>query len=136
MFVHETTIRVRYAETDQMGYVYYGNYAAYYEVARVESLRSLSMTYRELEKTGIIMPVLDLKCKFIRPARYDDLLMIRTTIKDKPGTRMIFHYEVFREDDTLINIGETTLVFVSAETGRPCPMPDNMHQILAPFFDG
>lgn len=136
MFQFETKIRVRYAETDQMGYVYYGNYATYYEVARVESLRSLGFTYRELEEQGVIMPVLEYTSKFIRPAQYDDHLMIKTIIKEKPGTRMRFNYEVYKENSPqLLNLGETTLVFVSKETGKPCEIPEMMKNLLFRFFD-
>jgi acyl-CoA thioester hydrolase len=135
MFIHETTIRVRYAETDQMGYVYYGNYAAYYEVARVESLRSLGMTYKGLENQGVLMPVLELKTKFIRPARYDDLLTIKTTIKEKPASRMMFNYEIFNEAGELINIGETTLVFIDKLSARPCHAPLALDLLMKQFFD-
>jgi acyl-CoA thioester hydrolase len=135
MFVSETTIRVRYAETDQMGYVYYGNYATFYEVARVEALRGIGMTYRGLEEQGVLMPVLELKSKFIRPAKYDDLLTIKTTIAKMPSTRMFFGYEVFNEGKELINIGETTLVFIDKLTGRPCNAPQALEVLMKPFFN-
>lgn len=135
MVQFETTIRVRYADTDQMGYVYYGNYAAYYEVARVESLRSLGLTYRELEEAGVMMPVLENHSKFHAPAKYDELLTIKTTIKEKPAVRIAFHYEIFNESDKLIHEGETRLVFVNMETGRPCRQPEMMAKLLDPFFE-
>ena len=135
MFEHQIQIRVRYAETDQMGYVYYGNYAAYYEVGRVESLRRLGLNYKELEEQGVMMPVLENKSKFIAPARYDELLTVRTSIKKKPGIRITFHYEIFNETDKLINIGETVLVFVNMKTGRPCEPPEVMAELLSPFFN-
>lgn len=135
MYTYETNIRVRYAETDQMGYVYYGNYAMYYEVARVESLRSLGFTYKALEDQGVMMPVLEYKSKFIRPARYDDLLTIKVKIEQKPASRMIFHYEVYNEENTLLNIGETTLVFVNKNNGKVCEMPEVMANILLPFWE-
>jgi len=135
MFSFETNIRVRYAETDQMGYVYYGNYATYYEVARVEMLRSLNFSYRELEASGVMMPVLELKCKYIRPARYDDFLTIKVKIEQKPSTRMIFQYEVFNQENTLLNIGETTLVFIDMNTGKVCEMPTVMQELLGKYFD-
>lgn len=134
MYQSETQIRVRYADTDQMGYVYYGNYATYYEVGRVESLRALGLTYKELEKMGVMMPVLENKSKYLSPARYDDLLTVKTTIKEKPGVRISFHYEIFNETNKLIHIGETLLVFVNMKTGKPCQQPEAMEQILAPFF--
>lgn len=135
MFQSETQIRVRYAETDQMGYVYYGNYAQYYEVARVEALRTLGMSYRELEEAGIMMPVRDMKCRFIRPGRYDELLTLRCIIKELPSTRMQFYYEVINSEGVLINEGETTLVFVKAETMRPISCPDRLFNRMKPFFE-
>jgi len=95
MYVSETYIRVRYGETDQMGYVYYGNYAMYYEVARVESLRRLGLTYKELEAMGVMMPVLENHSKFLSAALYDDNLRIVTTIREKPGVRIKFEYTIF-----------------------------------------
>jgi acyl-CoA thioester hydrolase len=134
MYTSETTIRVRYAETDQMGYVYYGHYAMYYEVARVESMRQLGLTYREIEHMGIIMPVLENHSKYIAPARYDELLRLKTTIKEKPGVKIIFDYEIFNEENRLINQGSTVLAFIEKATGRPCRPPEQMQQILGPFF--
>jgi acyl-CoA thioester hydrolase len=119
MYQSETSIRVRYGETDQMAYVYYGNYAMYYEVARVESLRTLGVTYKELEASGIMMPVLENHSKFLGPARYDELLRIVTTIREKPTVKIKFEYEIFNEQNKLINQGETLLVFIDIKTGRP-----------------
>ncbi|TRX53049.1 acyl-CoA thioesterase [Fulvivirga sp. M361] len=135
MYQHEVKIRVRYADTDQMGYVYYGNYATYYEVARVESLRSLGLTYKQLEEGGVMMPVLENTSKFIAPGRYDELLTVRVTIKEMPGVRITFHYEIYDESDKLIHEGHTLLVFVKMDTGRPCRMPEKMTQLLEPFFE-
>jgi acyl-CoA thioester hydrolase len=135
MLVFETVIRVRYAETDQMGYVYYGNYATFYEVARVETLRSVGMTYKGLESQGVLMPVLELKSKFIRPAKYDDLLTVKTSVTQKPTSRMFFSYEVYNEAKELINVGETTLVFIDKQSGRPCNAPHALEVIMKPFFN-
>lgn len=134
MYTSETTLRVRYGETDQMGYVYYGYYAMYYEVARVESLRRLGLTYREIEAMGIIMPVLENRSHFILPGRYDELLKIITHIRDKPGVRITFEYEIFNEDEVLIHKGETRLAFVNQQTGRPCRPPKEMMDVLEPYF--
>ena len=134
MYTSETFIRVRYGETDQMGYVYYGNYAMYYEVARVESLRQLGLTYKELEEMGVMMPVLENHSKFIAPGRYDDLLRIKTTLREKPGVKIKFEYEIFNESNTLIHQGETLLVFIDRKTNRPCRPPEAMLNVLAPFF--
>ena len=112
MYQFETNIRVRYAETDQMGFVYYGNYATYYEVTRVEALRSLGISYKILEENGVLMPVLENWSKYIRPAKYDDLLTIKLFLKEMPTMRITFEYEVFNEDKKLINLGSTTLVFL------------------------
>ena len=119
MYTSETTVRVRYGETDQMGYVYYGFYAMYYEVARVESLRKLGLTYKALEAQGIIMPVLENKSKYIAPAYYDELLRIVCVVREKPGVRIRFNYEIFNEENKLIHIGETLLVFVDRRLPNP-----------------
>ena len=124
MYVSETRIRVRYSETDQMGYVYYGNYPAYYEVGRAEAMRELGMTYREMETQGVMMPIASMQLKYIRPAFYDDLLTVRTTVKELPVSRMHFYYEVFNEKNKLLNTGETVLAFVNMKTGRPCAAPE------------
>ena len=112
MYQSEIIIRARYGETDQMGYVYYGNYASYYEVARVESLRQLGLSYRELEKMGVMMPVLENHSKFLAPAVYDEQLKIVTTLRSKPSVRIKFEYEIFNEHGKLIHTGETLLAFV------------------------
>lgn len=134
MYQSETSIRVRYGETDQMAYVYYGNYAMYYEVARVESLRKLGVTYKELEASGIMMPVLENHSKFLGPARYDELLRIVTTIREKPTVKIKFEYEIFNEQNKLINQGETLLVFIDIKSGRPCRTPEMMLKVLEPFI--
>lgn len=134
MYQSETTIRVRYGETDQMGYVYYGFYAMYYEVARVESLRKLGVTYREIEHMGIIMPVLENKSRYLAPARYDEQLTVVATIREKPSVKIKFEYEIFNEKKERINTGETVLAFVNKQTNRPCRPPQEMEDVLAPFF--
>ena len=134
MYQSETTVRVRYGETDQMGYVYYGIYAMYYEVARVESLRQLGLTYREIEAMGVIMPVLENKSRFIAPGRYDEALRIVTTLREKPGVRIKFEYEIFNSENTLIHQGETSLAFIDKATNKPRRPPDAMLKVLEPFF--
>lgn len=134
MYRSETHIRVRYSETDQMQYVYYGNYASYYEVARVESLRQLGLTYKELEAMGVIMPVLENHSEFLSPALYDELLKIVVTIHEKPTVRIRFHYEIFNEQEKLIHRGETLLAFVNQKTGRPCRPPEAFQKVLLPYF--
>ena len=134
MYTSETFIRVRYGETDQMGYVYYGNYAMYYEVGRVESLRKLGLTYKELEAMGVMMPVLENKSKFLSAALYDDHLKIVTTIREKPGVRIRFEYEIFNGEGKLIHQGETTLAFVDKNTGRACRPPQVFQDVLKRYF--
>jgi acyl-CoA thioester hydrolase len=134
MYTSETQVRVRYGETDQMGYVYYGTYAMYYEVGRVESLRQLGLSYKELEGMGVMMPVLENKSKYISPALYDDLLRIVTTIRARPGVKITFEYEIFNGQNKLIHQGETLLVFVQMSTGKPCRPPEVFQKILEPYF--
>jgi len=134
MFSHETKIRVRYGETDQMGYMYYGNYAEFFEVARVEMLRSLGMDYRSMEADGVMMPVLEMKCKYIKPALYDEEITIKTTIAKMPGVRIHFHYELFNEKKEFIHDGETTLAFIDMKRNRPCMPPQHFQTALKPYF--
>lgn len=135
MYSHSTKIRVRYGETDQMGYMYYGNYAQYYEVGRVEMLRSLGMSYSSMEADGIMMPVLELKCKYIKPALYDQEITVKTIIKTLPGIRIFFEYELYNEKEELINIGSTTLVFVDMAKNKPTNPPENFMEKLSVFFN-
>lgn len=130
MYISETNIRVRYAETDQMGYVYYGNYPAFFEVGRTEALRQLGTSYHQLEERKVMMPVISMNLKYFKPGKYDDLLTIRTTIKEVPKMRMFFIYEVFNEAGELLCSGETILVFVSMERNRPVPCPDWLTDIF------
>ncbi len=120
MFIHSTKLRVRYAETDQMGYMYYGNYAQFYEVGRVEMLRSLGMTYKSMEESGIMMPVLDLKCKYLKPALYDEEITVKVIMNKMPAVRIHFSYQLYNEKQELINEGETTLVFIDIKRNKPC----------------
>jgi acyl-CoA thioester hydrolase len=133
MFTHEATARVRYAETDQMGYVYYGRYAELFEVGRVEAMRALGFPYRALEEAGVMLPVSELSIRYRKPARYDDALTIRTTIIAPPTARIAFRYAVLRGDELLCE-GETTLVFVDRATMRPCRVPQALADALAPHF--
>jgi acyl-CoA thioester hydrolase len=134
MFSAETQIRVRYGETDRMGYVYYGNYAEYYEVGRVEALRALGWNYREMEDSGILLPVYSFSIRYFKPAFYDDLLTVKTMIEEQPGTRLQFKYEITNAKGEKLNEGETTLVFISAETKRPCMAPEGFVKALQPYL--
>jgi acyl-CoA thioester hydrolase len=133
MFRSEIQLRVRYSETDRMSYVYYGNYAQYFEVARVEALRSLGITYKTMEDEGIMLPVLEYHIKYLRPAFYDDQLVIKTTIPSLPGARILFEYETYRNDE-LLNKASTTLVFVNSSTGKPCPAPDDILERMKKYY--
>ena len=135
MYSFETPIRVRYADTDKMGFAYYGNYPKYYEVARVEAFRALKFPYKEMEGSGVGMPVLDLSIKYHRPAKYDDLLTVKVIVSEMPRARIKFLYEVTNESGELINTGETTLAFMHLETGRPVKMPERLKNAIAPFFE-
>ncbi|MGB0176911.1 MAG: acyl-CoA thioesterase [Owenweeksia sp.] len=134
MFVKRSSLRVRYAETDQMGVVYYGNYPQYFEVGRVEALRTLGMSYRQMEENGIMLPVLTLEIKYIRPALYDDLLTIETRITELPSTRITFHHEIFNEDNNLLTKGLVQLVFLNSSNRRPCKAPQNFLDKIQPYF--
>ena len=123
MYSFETNIRVRYAETDQMSFVYYGVYAEYYEVGRVELLRSLNISYKELEQLGFALPVVKYSISYKHPAFYDDLLTVRTTIKEMPSAKIIFYYETINSEGQLLNTGEVVLVFMDKETRKPCLAP-------------
>ncbi len=134
MFEHTTKIRVRYGETDQMGYMYYGNYAEFYEVGRVEMLRSLGLTYSGMEASGIMMPVLEMKCKYLKPALYDEEITVKVIMDKMPGVKIHFRYEFFNEKEELIHLAETLLVFVNMATSRPCLPARDFLDKLKPFF--
>ena len=134
MYVSETTVRVRYAETDRMGYVYYGNYTQYFEVGRVEALRQLGTSYKEMEESGVMLPVYTCNLKYLKPAYYDDLLVIKTSIKELPKARINFDYEIYNQKNELLNVGSTTLVFISIETMKPCPAPESFMEKIKKFF--
>ena len=135
MFETSIQIRVRYAETDLMGYVYYGNYATYYEVARVEALRTLGLSYKELEAQGVMMPVLENRSKFLLPGKYDELLTVKVTIPTMPAVKIVFHYEITNEEAKVIHEGETTLAFINMKNGRPIRMPQEMRELLSHFYE-
>ncbi len=123
MIQAETTLRVRYGETDQMGFVYYGVYAQYYEVGRVEAMRSLGLSYKEMEEAGILMPVINLNINYKKPALYDDEVRIVTTVKEIPSLRITFHYECYNQKNELLNNGTVTLVFLDKQRNKPSVPP-------------
>ena len=135
MFTSETQIRVRYAETDQMGVVYHSNYFPYFESARAESMRKMGFTYVDMEKMGVIMPVVDVHCRYLRPAKYDDLLTIKTTLKELPIHHKIeFHHEVFNEAGELLVVGKIILYFMESNGMKKTSMPPQLMEILHPYF--
>ncbi|TDX86412.1 acyl-CoA thioesterase [Epilithonimonas xixisoli] len=125
-----TSIRVRYGETDPMKYVYYGNYAEYFEVARVELFRSLGMSYDEIEKRGIFLPVSEYKIKYLKPALYDQLLEIRTYVRKIPGIRIEFDYEIYNEENVKITEASTTLFFLDSESNKIVKCPDYLMELI------
>ncbi|MBP7557698.1 MAG: acyl-CoA thioesterase [Chitinophagaceae bacterium] len=135
MFVFDTKIRVRYAETDQMGVVYHGNYFQYFEVARAESIRELGFTYADMEKMGVIMPVVEVQCRYLRPARYDDLITVRVTLQELPVHHKIeFHQDIFNEAGEQLAAGRVVLYFMEAGTMKRTTMPEALLLKLQPYF--
>lgn len=134
MFTSEIKLRVRYGETDRMGYAYYGNYAEYFEVARVESLRELGMNYKDMEDNGIILPVYTFSVKYFKPAFYDDLLTIKCSIKEMPKARITFFYETYNERKELLNTGEVTLVFIDKKNNKPMGAPTEFIEKIKKYF--
>lgn len=129
--IHTThTIRVRYAETDPMKYVYYGNYAAYFELGRVELFRSIGISYDEIEKLGIWLPVSDYNIKYLKPALYDQKLEIHTYVKKIPGVRIEFEYEIYNEEKIKITEASTTLFFLNADTNKIIKCPDFLMNLI------
>jgi acyl-CoA thioester hydrolase len=135
MYEHITTIRVRYADTDQMNIVYYGNYAQYFEVGRTESIRELGFTYKEMEQMGVHMPVVAMEARFLRPAHYDDLITVKTILKVLPDNHEItFHQEVYNENKKLLTVGKVVLYFMDSHTGKRSKLPGALKEKLTPFF--
>jgi acyl-CoA thioester hydrolase len=135
MFETSTQIRVRYSETDQMNVVYHGNYAQFFEVARAEAIRDMGITYKEMEEMGIVMPIVELHTKFLRPAVYDDLLTIKTQLRELPKEHRIeFHHEVLNEKGKLLTVGRVVLYFLDAKTMARTVMPEQLKKHLEPYF--
>lgn len=134
MYINETQVRVRYGESDRMGYSYYGNYPLYYEVGRTEMLRALGLTYKEMEDSGIILPVINLQCNYLNPAYYDDLLTVKTYLKELPSVRIRFEYEIYNSSGEKLNYGETTLVFTNAKSRKPCRPPEYFIERVREYF--
>jgi acyl-CoA thioester hydrolase len=135
MFEHKFETRVRYAETDRMDVVYYGNYAQYFEIGRVEAIRSLGISYKELEDAGVILPVVELHIKYLRPAKYDDLITIKTIIKTLPiDHKIIFDQEVYNEQGKLLTVGQVKLYFMDSDFKNKVSMPPILQEKLSQYF--
>ncbi|MFS4481500.1 acyl-CoA thioesterase [Hyunsoonleella sp. 2307UL5-6] len=124
MKIDEIQIRVRYGETDQMGVVYHGNYALYLEMGRIEWLRKLGVSYKKMEADGIMLPVVSLHVNYKKPAGYDDLINVKTQLKNKPTAKIEFEYEITNENGEVLTTASTTLVFVDMKTNRPTRAPE------------
>lgn len=137
MFEATTQVRVRYAETDQMNIVYHGNYVQYFEVGRVEAIRNLGLSYKDIEDMGVIMPVIEWAARFLRAARYDDLLTVKTTLRTLPVDHEItFFQEVYNEAGKLLTSGKVLLYFLEAGTMKRTQMPEVLREHLLPYFSG
>lgn len=135
MFTTETQIRIHYALTDQMGVVYYGNYAQFYEIGRTESIRTLGFTYKEIEAMGIVLAVTDMHFKFLRPAKYDDVITVKTTLREIPlHHKIVFHGEIYNQENELLNTGEVTMYFLEAKTMKRINMPEALKEKLEKYF--
>ena len=135
MYEFNTQVRVRYAEADPMNVVYYGNYAQYFEVGRVESLRNLGLSYKDIEDMDIMLPVVELNIKYLRPAKYDDLLTIKSQIKELPTEhKIIFDQEIYNEEGKLLTIGKVKLYFMDSKLGKRASMPAVMLEKLSTYF--
>ncbi|HMJ46383.1 MAG TPA: thioesterase family protein [Ferruginibacter sp.] len=135
MFTTETQIRIHYALTDQMGVVYHGHYAQFYEIGRAEAIRQIGFTYKDVEAMGIIMPVVDIHSKFFRPAKYDDLITVKTILKELPvNHRIIFHHEIYNATDELLNTGVIILYFMLMGSMKKCNMPEAIRDRISKYF--
>ena len=128
---YEFSVRVRYAETDQMGVVYHGNYAQYFEMGRVEWLRNLGISYKWMEENGVMLPVVSLQMNYKKPARYDDLLRVKTILKSQTSVKIEFDYEIYNEQNDLLTTGYSMLVFVDMKTGRPMVPPSYIKEKIS-----
>ena len=135
MFCSESKIKVRYGETDQMGIVYHGNYAQYYEIARTDCFEAASgISYASMEADGVMLPIVELESKFIKPAFYNEILTVKAIVKQLPTVRLKVEYEIYNEKNELINTGKTTLVFVDTVNRKPCHPPEAFMANIRKYF--
>jgi len=130
MITNIIQFRVRYAETDQMSYVYHGNYAQYLEMGRIEWLRKLGVSYKKMEETGIMLPVINLNINYLKSAKYDDLLTVKTTLVKRPSAKIEFIYEIKNESGEILTTATTTLVFIHMQTNKPTRAPEYLLKII------
>jgi acyl-CoA thioester hydrolase len=136
MYVSETQIRIHYALTDQMGVVYHGHFAQLYEIGRTESIRQLGFAYKDIEALGIIMPVVNLQIKFFQPAKYDDLVTVKTILKELPQNHKIIYYgEIYNENSELLSTAEITMYFMNAKEMTRAIMPEELIGKLKGYFE-
>ncbi len=135
MYTHHIQIRVRYGETDQMGYLYYGNYSQYYEVGRVELIRSLGLTYKEMEEVHQIwLPVVEMQVRYLRPIFYDDLVTVKTEIRELPDRFITFHTFLYNEAKKLCNEATVKLCFYHGVEKKVVQAPEYILKELKPYF--
>jgi acyl-CoA thioester hydrolase len=136
LYSHSTQIRIHYALTDQMGVVYHGHYAQFFEIARTESIRKLGFSYKELEEMGIVLPVVDMHTRFLRPIKYDDLITVTVTLREMPlHHKIVFHGEIHNEEGQLCTSGTVTLYFMEMSSMKRTTMPEKMQNTLTPYFE-
>lgn len=134
MIENNTPLKIRYSETDQMGYAHHGNYAQYFEIGRLELLHDLGISYKKMEEEGLILPVYSINTRFIKPAKFDDTLRLRTILKELPTARITFEYEIYNSDNVKISTGQTVLVFVDTKKNRPIKIPSDLLSKISEKF--
>ncbi len=133
MISHSTSFRIRYGETDQMGVVYHGNYAQFFEIGRICWLRSLGISYKNMEENNVMLPVISLQCNFKKSAEFDDEITVKTTLKKIPAVKIEFDYEIFNQNGDLLTTGNTVLAFINMTTLKPMKCPDYILEKLKEF---
>ena len=135
MLANETQLRVQYYDTDQMGVVHHSNYVRYFEIGRTELMRSIGLSYKEMEDSGTVMPITNVEVQYFYPARYDEFIYVKSYVKEIPKVRITFHYEIYNEQRKLLVAGSTTLAFINKETGRPQRTPEIMVKALSRYLE-
>jgi acyl-CoA thioester hydrolase len=134
MLINETQLRVQYYETDQMGVVHHSNYIRYFEIGRTEMMRRIGLTYKEVEDSGTVMPIIGVEARYFFPAHYDEIICVKSFIKEMPKARMTVYYEIYNEQGKLLADGNTTLAFLNKETGRPQRAPESMINLFSQYL--